>query len=134
MPADKSGVKYFMFNHNFKNNSNKFLTLLAITIATSLIMACTPRGIQISRMNFEPQKTYKLDEITNPDKLEIINIIKSQTDEEIIWINAISAAEIEVMTGVIRGPLDGGGNVYILKFHAGKWILFDDGSIRSWVS
>lgn len=77
----------------------------------------------------------KIVSITVDDVAEIAKIIKKTGEvDPILSIKVLSNSRVEVTTGVIRGELDGGGNIYDLKKKNQKWGVHDTGFIRSWVS
>jgi hypothetical protein len=92
------------------------------------------RSVESRRMTFEKGKTYAISEVFDPDKREIIAAIESKTKDRILLITVMEDGSLKVRTGVEPGPLAGGGMIYILKLKNGHWELFDDGSIRGWIS
>jgi hypothetical protein len=67
---------------------------------------------------------------------EIVATAQSIPDRTlpVLWIDVISKTEVDVLTGVIRGPLDGGGRIFKLRRENGKWIYIKEEMYRSWVS
>ncbi|PXA02852.1 hypothetical protein DDZ13_14960 [Coraliomargarita sinensis] len=62
---------------------------------------------------------------------QIISMIEEEDNSPVLSIRFISKDRIEVNTGKTRGPLDGGGNLYMLHLKDGEWQIMDRGS---WVS
>ena len=54
-------------------------------------------------------------------------------DHRIISIEAVSSSEVEVYTGYIKGPLNGGGDVVTIVKEGPCWKWFG-GSIGTWIS
>lgn len=68
------------------------------------------------------------------DVVEIVAAInRIDNVEPILMISVLSESHVEVTTGVVDGPLAGGGKIYSLKKVNGGWIIdFDETSY--WVS
>jgi hypothetical protein len=49
-------------------------------------------------------------------------------------IEFLGPDKVEIQTGVIRGPLDGGGRYHTLEKRNGKWQVISDGPSKSWFS
>ena len=97
-------------------------------------MACTRSEPQSFVNGLKIGEVYSFEQVPEPDKSEIKNEISKYTAEDILMIIPEKDGSLQVMTGVVRGPLDGGGNIYILKKVKGAWKVYDDGAIRGWVS
>ena len=67
------------------------------------------------------------------DVVEIQRLVRSirGIHRAILSIEVIDKNEVEIMTGIVRGPLDGGGNLLRAKKRDGRWKIT---SISSWVS
>lgn len=66
------------------------------------------------------------------DDVEQIKTLTAQlTNEPILSIRRYKSGDIEVMTGEVRGPLDGGGRYFIFQKTNGKWTKVSD---SFWVS
>lgn len=61
----------------------------------------------------------------------VINSLSTIHDKRILSIEVTTPSTVEVLTGEVRGPLDGGGTIIRLKFESGVWKVF---GITSWVS
>jgi len=87
--------------------------------------------IEIEGIQVEGQIT----SITPQDVSEISKAIQqAKVDQPIISIRVIQENHVEVTTGTIRGPLDGGGFIYEFKKNENKWELINPNMIKSWVS
>jgi len=88
-------------------------------------------GIQIDGLHV----TGQLSDLQKKEIEDITEVVKSLDSENpILSINFKSSNEVEIMTGVVRGPLNGGGNYFDLKKKNGKWIQLNPESHRMWVS
>lgn len=67
---------------------------------------------------------------------EIVATAQSILDRTlpVLWIDVISKTEVDVVTGVVRGPLNGGGRIFKLRRENDKWIYIKEEMYRSWVS
>lgn len=67
---------------------------------------------------------------------EIVAAAQSIPDRTlpVLWIDVISKTEVDVSTGEVRGPLDGGGRIFKLRRENDKWIYIKEEMYRSWVS
>jgi hypothetical protein len=63
--------------------------------------------------------------------LESVSRVKD--GEPVLSIDILSTTRVEVRTGRVRGPLDGGGMVYRLDLIAGSWKI-DDKATTHWMS
>lgn len=52
----------------------------------------------------------------------------------IMSIQFVSPSEVEITTGVVRGPLNGSGRYYKLKKQGETWVQIETDHIRHWVS
>ncbi|CAM3181799.1 hypothetical protein [Rariglobus hedericola] len=95
--------------------------------------ASTPEkyGIQVEGLHI----TGQLSDFQK-NEIEAITVAAKSLDSKypIMSIKFKSPGEVEIMTGVVRGPLDGGGNYFDLKKQNGKWIQANPDSRRFWVS
>lgn len=74
----------------------------------------------------------KIISIDVKDVADIVEIITNTGEADpILSIRVISRSDVEVTTGIVRGPLDGGGNIYRVKKKNGQWTLDGKGS---WIS
>ena len=71
--------------------------------------------------------------ISQPEISEIEILLRQRTPDPILSIHPAGFDRWEVWTGVVRRPLDGGGDIFIVEKRFGKWTVIDDG-IRGWVS
>jgi hypothetical protein len=65
------------------------------------------------------------------DVVEVVEAITSKTKEPILSIRVVKDGELEVMTGQVRGPLDGSGSIFLLQKRKEKWHISEAGD---WVS
>ena len=62
--------------------------------------------------------------LSDDDLASILEVLSRVEDiEPILNVEIVSETEVRVMTGEIRGPLNGGGHSYTLKAKDGKWTL-----------
>lgn len=71
--------------------------------------------------------------IKETDVTSIIKYFESHPslDPRIIALRFTDRDTIRITTGVVRGPLDGGGSFYVARRENGRWIVRSDGG---WVS
>ena len=77
------------------------------------------------------------DDLTPEDVAAIRCVISTcglDIDQRVLCIQETGANTVEVRTGEMRGPLDGGGDIVLLERVGGAWQVIDDGVHRSWVS
>ena len=74
--------------------------------------------------------------ISEVDVQEIIEAVRTipRIHHNVLAIEVLSDNEVEVRTGVIRGPLDGEGDRVIIRREKDGWKWHDDGVRRRWVS
>jgi hypothetical protein len=65
------------------------------------------------------------------DIVEVVAAITSKTKDAILNIRVVKEGELVVMTGQVRGPLDGSGSIFLLQKRNGKWHITEAGD---WVS
>jgi len=69
------------------------------------------------------------------DVAEITEIVKEIEDvKPILSVRVIDQENVEVTTGFVRGPLDGGGRIYSLKKINGEWELDVSKGTTHWIS
>ena len=102
-------------------------TLLSIAGCASRQTSVTGRGDIY--LNVGVEGTLSFD-----DKDEIIECVMAVSKEPVLRIEVQAHGEVEVDTGVVLGPLDGGGDTYLLQKKGRHWHIVDDGKIRGWVS
>ena len=75
-------------------------------------------------------------QIPDTDIAQIIAVIQhtQDIDRRIVWIEAQTANDVQVYTGKVRGPLNGGGHVVTLKKRKSQWIIIGDPRESVWVS
>ena len=61
----------------------------------------------------------------------ITAIVQAETTEPILQIERQPDGTVKVLTGVLRGPLDGGGNLFTLKRTFRGWKIISSGF---WIS
>jgi hypothetical protein len=61
------------------------------------------------------------------------SVSKVKDGEPVLSIDILSTTRVEVRTGTVRGPLDGGGMVYRLDLIGGSWKI-DDKATTHWMS
>ncbi len=73
--------------------------------------------------------------ISKKDVQEIIAVVQKipDIDHNILIIRVVSADKVIVDTGIVRGPLDGGGDIVIIQREKDGWKWDEDRSM-SWVS
>jgi hypothetical protein len=82
-----------------------------------------------------PSRSYTFPaSLTEGDLQAIEALIRDLTHDPIMQIEADELDNIEVMTGVIRGPLDGGGTYFNFAKRNGHWTQIHTGSQKFWVS
>ncbi len=64
----------------------------------------------------------------------MIWLVRTYRTEQVMYIEQVSDDCVDVWTGIVRGPLDGGGVIYRLVKEKGVWKFLNDGSSRGWVS
>lgn len=73
--------------------------------------------------------------ISSKDIAEIIKVIeKIKNVDPILSIEVLSNTQVDVETGVIRGPLDGSGMYYEVRKEDGTWLRHKTTRIRMWMS
>jgi hypothetical protein len=68
--------------------------------------------------------------LSQSDVAAICKVVKATPElngRPILSIEVISQDKVEVTTGVVRGPLDGGGRTAILEKHNGIWQVVETG-------
>jgi hypothetical protein len=75
------------------------------------------------------------------DRSEITALVRAQTSEPILGLGPVPLRlwrldlpvleSVEVRTGTVRGPLDGGGSIFVLRRSRGRWCIVETGI---WVS
>ncbi len=71
--------------------------------------------------------------ITKSDVAAIVKYFMNHPplDPRIISLKFVDENTIRIMTGVIRGPLDGEGEFYVARRENGRWVVRSDGG---WIS
>jgi hypothetical protein len=78
------------------------------------------QSVEGHKVGIEPLLTT----LTNEDLTAILEALHNIEDlEPILSIKILSATAVRVRTGVIRGPLNGGGKTYRLESREGKWTV-----------
>jgi hypothetical protein len=72
--------------------------------------------------------------LTPEDRAQIADLVKQLTDEPVLRIRPDDPFQVEVMTGEIRGPLDGGGRIFWFRKSWGRWKRIREDGIAVWVS
>ncbi|PXA02841.1 hypothetical protein DDZ13_15040 [Coraliomargarita sinensis] len=73
--------------------------------------------------------------ISVEDVAEIAETVKKIDGvDPILSIRVIDRENVEVRTGVVRGPMDGGGRIYSLKKVTGEWELDESKGTAHWLS
>ncbi len=73
-------------------------------------------------------------EATSPAELQRIAaaaLAHDQVEPPLISISVLDVDHAEVMTGEVRGPLDGGGHSVELERRDGEWVVV---GVRIWIS
>jgi hypothetical protein len=73
-------------------------------------------------------------ELGELDIAQIVAVIRRTPGigREIAWIDVRGSNSVEVYTGRLSGPLDGGGNVVTLRERQNKWIVIGDPGQSFW--
>lgn len=69
--------------------------------------------------------------LSDADVKHIAAIVRAETTQTILTIELQRDGTVQVSTGVQRGPLDGGGNLYTLKRTFRGWKIISRGM---WIS
>ena len=108
------------------------------TLLCLCLLGCSPSNRQADTgTNDKPVRVIGESHlISGVDVQKIIEAVQTipRIDHNVLSIRVISANEVEVTTGIIRGPLDGGGDIVIIRRDKDGWKWHDDGVIRSWIS
>lgn len=72
-----------------------------------------------------------LGRLTEEDIEALEPMVRELTTEPVLRIKRSRLGDVEVTTGHVRGPLDGGGSSFIFEKRDGKWELTAEGG---WVS
>ena len=115
------------------------MTRIAILAALTILAGCSQPGRSYSTNNARMIDGIHVvgDGLTQEDVVAIRETIAAsdlKVDKRVLSINQQDAKSVEVMTGEIRGPLDGGGDIILLEKVDGKWQIVGDGVSRGWVS
>jgi hypothetical protein len=73
-------------------------------------------------------------QLTFDDKNEVIERVRAVAEDPILDIETLPNGDIQVTCGVVRGPLDGGGSIYLVRKIGLHWLVVNDDTMRSWVS
>jgi len=114
------------------------ISLLVLGIAFGYFGKLLADANQPEKYGIRIEGLYVTGQLSDFQKKEIEDIteVAKSLDSKypIMSIEFKSPNEVEIMTGVVRGPLDGGGNYFDLKKQNGKWIQVNSDSHRGWVS
>ena len=74
--------------------------------------------------------------LAEADIREIVAVVQRipKLDHRIVRIEAKTPRSVQVDTGELRGPLDGGGHVVTLEKKNGKWTVIGDWRESVWMS
>jgi hypothetical protein len=76
-----------------------------------------------------------LNELQAEDIKAIVDYAKTVDKEyPLMRIEFLGLDKVEIQTGIVRGPLDGGGRFHTLERKHGRWQVVSDGSSKRWVS
>jgi hypothetical protein len=82
-----------------------------------------------------PVRAYEIDgTLSEADLRSIEALVRGLTKDPIMKMTVDDLGTVEVMTGVVRGPLDGGGDFYDFAKREGRWVRINSDKIKSWVS
>ncbi|MBI3862318.1 MAG: hypothetical protein HY290_10530 [Planctomycetia bacterium] len=81
-----------------------------------------------------PTREYRVvgGHLSAADVAEIESLVSKLTEERILLITVRKSGSVTVTTGVVRGPLDGGGSEFDFEKENGRWVK--TGISSSWVS
>lgn len=96
-----------------------------------MALGCAEQALPVTP---QPKPAFKEWSLTEDDRDQIEAIVKSLTDDPIMDITITGADTVEVMTGVVRGPLDGGGRYFDFKRVRGRWEYTQENGLKMWVS
>ncbi len=71
--------------------------------------------------------------LTPRDHADIVTLVEEITDEPVLRISPDGPSQVEVWTGVVRGPEVGGGCVYWFRRSWGRWKRIREDSSGGWV-
>ena len=83
-----------------------------------------------------PDRKYQIygGRLKESDLDEIESLVAKLTEDAILTIDVRRPNVVEVKTGVVRGPLDGGGVYYEFEKKDGRWVRINEKGSKSWVS
>lgn len=99
---------------------------VAVTVACSLAL--------FAGWYFQTPKVQVNGKLSRSDVAAICHVIETSSqlsEKRILWINVKAPDEVEVWTGEVRGPLDGGGEAATLNKANGVWVITD---VAYWLS
>lgn len=118
---------------------NKYMSLAHILTVCTFVLGM-PFSVFATEQSVTQERSIRFNDpgnlIDQSHRQEIIQAamgIPDRTDP-VLWIDVISKNEVDVSTGVIRAPLDGGGRIFKLQKESGKWIYVKENFYRSWTS
>ena len=108
---------------------------LTVLLCVCLLGCVSPnRPVNTDRKDRTARITGERQLISDLDVQEIINAVQiiPRIDHNVLSIRVISANQVEVTTGIIQGPLAGGGDIVIIRREKDGWKWLDDGVRRFW--
>src|SRR4051812_28100009 len=73
-------------------------------------------------------------ELGDADRRELEDLVARQTADPILGIRVIRSGVVEVTTGVVRGPLGGGGSIFDFEKRDGRWFQINENAVKVWRS
>jgi hypothetical protein len=103
----------------------KHITIFIILMLMTSCAGQTRESTPLSDGRISKEEIFIYATISVFDLTEIITAVKKVESDSILMISAEDQpdGQIEVTTGVVRGPLDGGGKKYYLKRIDGTWVI-----------
>lgn len=73
-------------------------------------------------------------ELSDADLGELEGLVARLTADPILLVRVIRPGVVDVKTGVIRGPLAGGGRFFDFEKQDGRWTPANTNEVRLWAS
>jgi hypothetical protein len=97
-----------------------------------------PEGMMVRRgpetQPLEAGKYEVLGELADADLRELEALVARLTADPILLVRVVRPGVVEVKTGVIRGPLAGGGRFFDFEKQDGRWTPANTNEVRLWKS
>jgi hypothetical protein len=72
--------------------------------------------------------------LPDSERRELETLVVRLTNQPILRFRVIGPCAVEATTGVIRGPLDGGGEIFHFEKRDGRWVRPDPNEVTIWRS